>query len=415
VTNFVATEIRTVTEKPWPADEGSWNWLIKSMLFVGRHDRALALCEKLPYRSPWQELVRFALQAHSEQRVLDAISYWLQCAALDPNWYFPHYELAHAYQAAGQFENALAHAHKAVLLHPPFHSLWHELPMRVVIMASLRSQGDLTAARTELEALEERGLVEFVPELLIEAAAQHCCFYDQLKAAERCLEKALEQLTLYPVDQLGDSHILERALTQYVDLAGKYAEAGDLARSTARLARILDIVRSDATVQNRLCVQLGELGEKREMAADYLFADKCYTAAIQADPTAHWFRYRLSCMALKQRKLRRAFGDLFTLAGIPNAPRAVIEKILPPRSTIRLAPYWPASPRTIVKPLLLWLFMIGWFAARAASPGLRDFHTSITAVFLVWIFVARHFVRRLRRFSKIRSLVYKALRRQTAM
>jgi 2-polyprenyl-3-methyl-5-hydroxy-6-metoxy-1,4-benzoquinol methylase len=269
---------------------------------------------------------------------------------------------------------AMKHAHEAINLHPPFHSLWHEIPMRVVIMASLRGKGDLTAASTELKLLEERGLVEVVPELLIEAAAQHCSFSDQLEAAESCLEKSLEQLRLYPVNQRVDSQISDRAATQYVDLGEKYAETGDSVRSAACMAKAIDVARPD---------------------------------------TAHWLRYRQSRMALKQRNLRKAFHGLFTIARIPNAPRAIIEKILSPVGAVRLAPYWPASPQSIMKPLTLLLFMAGWFFGRLATSGLRDLHTSITAVLLVWLFVARHFVRRLRaesssirkRFYKIRSFL----------
>jgi SAM-dependent methyltransferase len=280
--------------------------------------------------------------------------------------------------------------------------------MRVVIMASLRSKGDLTAATTELKVLEERGLVEVVPELLIEAAAQRCSFSDQLEASERCLEKAFEQLKLYPVDQFGDSHILERAARQGIDLAEKYAEIGDSARSAACLTRAIECARSDAAVLNHLCSHLGELGERREMAADYLLAEQCYALAIQADPTAHWLRYGQSRTALRRGNFRKAFKDLFTLARIPDAPRAIIEKTFSPTGATRLAPYWPTSPKSIVKPLTLSLSMSGWFFGRLTTSGLRDLHTSVTAVVLVWLFVARHFVRRLRvEFTSIRQLFYR--------
>jgi hypothetical protein len=120
-------------------------------------------------------------------------------------------------------------------------------------------------------------------------------------------------------------------------------------------------------------------------------------------------------MALKQGKVREAFQGLFAIARIPNAPKAVIENILSAEGAARLAPYWPASPKSIVKPLTLWVCMSGWFFASLAKSGLRDVDTSITAVILVWLFVARHFVRRLHDdLSKIRKLIYKALRRQTA-
>ncbi len=408
VANYIAGEIAKLSQSPRAADECSWNWLIKSFLFVGRHDRALALCEMQPSRSRWQELVRLALQTHFEQRISETISCWLQCTALDPKWYFPHYELAHAYQATGQFDQAIAHARNAIELHPPFHSLWHEIPMRVVMMASLRGKGDLTAASTELKALEERGLIEVVPELLIEAAAQHCSFDSQFDVAKRCLEKAFDQLKLYPVDPAVDNQITERAVRQYLVLAGRHAEANDSAGLLGCLARLVELARSHAPAQHPICQQLGELGEKREMIEDYLLAETCYSSALEVDSTAHWFHYRISLLALKQKHLRQAFRCLFTIAGIPNAPRAIIEKIFSPAGTARLAPYWPASPKSIVKPLTLLLCMSGWFFGRLVKSGLRDLHTSITAVILVWFFVASHFVRRLRfESSKVRQLFYR--------
>jgi hypothetical protein len=110
-------------------------------------------------------------------------------------------------------------------------------------------------------------------------------------------------------------------------------------------------------------------------------------------------------MAMKQKNMREASQGLFAIARIPNAPRAIIEKILSPAGAARLAPYWPASPKSIIKPLMLSLCMAGWVPARLANSGLRDLHTLVVATFLVWIFVARHFVRRLKGdASKIRKL-----------
>jgi len=222
------------------------------------------------------------------------------------------------------------------------------------------------------------------------------------------LEKAFEQLKLYPIDELGDRHIMERAERQFLELVGRYAETGDAGRAAACLTRTIDIARSDAVVMNHLCLYLGELGEKRELAADYLLAETCYALAIQADPTAHWHRYRQSRTALRQRNFRKAFHGLFTIARIPNAPKAIIEKILSPAGAARLAPYWPASPKSIVKPFTLWLYISGWFFGKLANSRLCDLHTSMTAVILVWLFVARHFVRRLRiELLGIRRLFYR--------
>src|SRR5262245_45807108 len=129
VAGFVAQEICKLVSHPSPATQSGWTWLIKSALFVGRHDLALRLSKTLEPRSLWQELVCNALQAHAEGRIEDSIVCWSQCAQLDPEWYFPQYELAHGFEATKQFDKAIERAGKAIELHPPFHSLWHEIPM----------------------------------------------------------------------------------------------------------------------------------------------------------------------------------------------------------------------------------------------------------------------------------------------
>jgi tetratricopeptide (TPR) repeat protein len=231
VAGFIAKEISNLVSNPQPVTENTWNWLIKSMLFVGRHDRALALCKTLQPRTPWQALVHDALHAHSAARVEDSIACWLKCAALDPHWYFPQYELAHGFQATRQFDKAIEHAHKAIDLHPPFHSLWHDIPMRVVIMASHRQMGDISRAASELKLMEHRGLVDFVPELLIEKAEQLSTANDRLDEASQCLDNAHKQLVNYPINEKTDFHLLERAAFQYLDVAKRYAATRERARS----------------------------------------------------------------------------------------------------------------------------------------------------------------------------------------
>jgi tetratricopeptide (TPR) repeat protein len=130
----------------------------------------LRICEQIVTPAQWQESVRSALQAHADGRPQDAIVGWHEIIGLDPDWYFPHYELAHGYQAICEYARAIEHAEKAIELHPPFHSLWHEIPMRVVIMSSHRRRGNHGKATAIMKDLGERGLVNVVPELLIEKA-----------------------------------------------------------------------------------------------------------------------------------------------------------------------------------------------------------------------------------------------------
>lgn len=407
VASYIAEEITRISAKPTESDEHSWQWLIKSMLFVGRLDRALALAEKLPSYSAWQDLVRRALHAHGEHRTADTIRLWNESAALDPTWYFPHYELAHGYRAIGQYEKAIEHADKAITLHPPFHSLWHELPMRVVVMAALRSTGKLAAANMELRNLADRGLVEIVPELLIEAAAQHGAFPDQTQAAENCLDKALEQLRLFPGEAQADGQILARIASQHIDLAKIYVDRNELFRSEVSIARAMECVRSDTGVLNQIACQLGDLGELEEKAAHYRLADHWYSLALKVQPDVQWANFRRSRIALRQGHLAQCIQGLWTIAKIPNAPKAVVENVLSPAGTARLTSCWPASPTSIVKPVLLCVYVCAWFC-RSVMPRQRDLSTSAALLILIWLFVGRHFVRRLRTdLWELRNLFYR--------
>jgi hypothetical protein len=59
-------------------------------------------------------------------------------------------KLAHGYQAICEYARAIEHAEKAIELHPPFHSLWHEIPMRVVIMRQSPPDAETTRRQQRL-------------------------------------------------------------------------------------------------------------------------------------------------------------------------------------------------------------------------------------------------------------------------
>src|SRR5258706_6571195 len=218
----------------------TWNWLIKSMLFVGRQDHALGICERLATRTPWQEAVGLALRAHADGRLHDAIVGWHAVIALDPNWYFPHYELAHGYQASGEYARAIEHAERAIELHPPFHSLWHEIPMRVVIMNSHRQSGNHSEATAIMNALDERGLVNVVPELLIEKAAQLSAAKGRFEDASNCLDTALDQLKTYSVNETADAQLRERVLSQLRELVEQCEQERNYSVAERLCLRILE-------------------------------------------------------------------------------------------------------------------------------------------------------------------------------
>ena len=89
VAAFIARGLSDMAAQKWPADHTCWTWLVKSMLFVGCHERAREVCAQWFADEPWQKLVCSALTAHSEGHSQKALDNWLNCSALDPQWFFP--------------------------------------------------------------------------------------------------------------------------------------------------------------------------------------------------------------------------------------------------------------------------------------------------------------------------------------
>ena len=410
VANFVAKEIFNLVSNPQPPSEESWNWLIKTALFVGRHDRALQLCERIGSRTSWQDRVKVALKAHAESPLDEAIVAWQQCAALDRDWFFPHYELAHGFQAAKQFDKAIEHAHKAIELHPPFHSLWHVIPMRVVIMASYRQVGDVSRAASELKRMEEPGLLEIVPELLIEKAAQLSAAYDQLDEAENYLEQAYSQIVNFPVNEMTDVHLLERATLQYLELARRYDAAGDRARSLICLGRTPEMTSGNQSITEPIVSKFLELGQQWENEKHFHAAEKCYNLAAKKYPADHRAKYSLARIALKQGKLYSAIGELRRLVEIPDAAKQVVDRMLSPRGAARLLRYWPTAPRSIKRPTKLSACALAWALQKTVKSGFQDFFETTTTLLMIWMFVGWHFYRRLSADGGSIQRGYRALR-----
>ena len=391
VANFIAKEIFNLASKPQPPSEDSWNRLIKTTLFVGRHDRALQLCERIGSRTSWQDRVKVALKAHAEGRLNETIAAWHQCAALDRDWFFPHYELAHGFQAAKQFDKAIEQAHKAIELHPPFHSLWHEIPMRVVIMASYRQIGDVSQAASELKRMEEPGLLEIVPELLIEKAAQISTADDQLDNAEKYLEQAFSQIVNFPVNKKADVHLLERAALQYLEVANRYYSTGNLARSLVCLSRIVTMLSDIHPTSEPISIRLFELGQQWENDKNFHGAEKCYKLAAEKYPADHKAKYTLARIALKQGKLYSAIGELRRLVEIPDAAKQVVVRMLSPRGAARLLRYWPTTSRSIQRPTKLSAYALAWALQKTVRSRFQDFFETTTTLLMIWMFVAWHF------------------------
>jgi tetratricopeptide (TPR) repeat protein len=324
------------------------------MLFLGRQDRALRCFETIESPTTWQKGVYLALMAHAKGRIEDAVRGWQNCSTFDPGWYFPHYEMAHGYYALGENLKAIDHANQAIKLHPPFHNLWHEIPMRVVMMGSLRKSGDSAAALAEMNSLAARCLVDVVPELLIEKAAQLSSSNDRSKEAIICLQTALEQLKNFPINQTVDVQLMERAIS-------------------------------------RLC----QIGNQCERAREYQAAERCYMVSIAARPNDVWPIYQLVKLELMRGKIFTALRNLHRIARIPNGPKNIIDRVVSASAAARLDAYWPMTARSIVRPLKLILAILARSISRLFRSGFKEITDTVTPALLIVIFVVRHFFNRL--------------------
>lgn len=354
VGSFIAGELRALAARRIRPSPAAWRWLIRSMLFMGRHARALALVRDTPVGDAWADCVRQALNAHLSGQREAAMEHWQECRALDPDWFFPDYELAHGCLAGALHESASVHARRAIALHPPFHGLWHELPMRVVIMVALRGCGRDVEAAAELAVLDQRGLVDVVPELLIEKSAQATRRGDNQRSALEAVERALDLLERFSIDPGLDGNLHERALTQLCDVAAH-----------------------------------------AEQARDHAMAASCHTRLAQYRPDDVWVNFACARGELGKGRMAKALGMLGKITAIPNAPHEIAARVLPPEIAAELLPLWPGPPGARSRPWTLLLRTTAWCLRSLRTSGGHDWPHALAFAILIGLFVPRHFLHRL--------------------
>ena len=355
VSGFIAGELMALAAQRIPPTPATWRWLVRSMLFMGRQARALALLRDAPAGDAWTDCVREGLAAHLAGQRETAMEHWQRCCALDPDWFIPDYELAHGCLAAGLNDSAIAHARRAIVLHPPFHGLWHELPMRVVIMAALRGLGRDVEAAAELAALERRGLVDVVPELLIEKSAQATRRPQGLRLALEAVENALGELERFPIDKGLDGELQERA-----------------------------------------AAQLRKLADQAEGIPDHGFAAACHARVVNLFPDDAWGHFALARATLGEGKWVQGLRMLTAISALPEAPRKVAARALPAQMAAELLPVWPGTLGDRSRPWTLLLRTTAWCLHSLRASGGRDWPHVLAITILIGLFVPRHFVHRLR-------------------
>jgi tetratricopeptide (TPR) repeat protein len=210
VVDFIASELQNFIGEKRPLTLRSLEWLVKSHLFLGMMNKLPGIFQLWHERTPLLESIESAVTCHLANDFNGSAIHWKAAAELDPAWFYPHYELAHAFLAIQNWESALEHVHSAVTLHPPFHYLWHEIPLQIVKTTVLRNMNMPQEALREAIEYDSRGVSELVPELLIERATIQTALGNS-DEANTLLHKSLKLLESFPLWPEVDSQFYHRA------------------------------------------------------------------------------------------------------------------------------------------------------------------------------------------------------------
>lgn len=302
VAAWIAMELRLAVAGTTEPDGAKLDWLVRSLLFVGASAKALQLLERIGPSSVWRRLVSTALASQLGGRPEESIHAWLACSREDPAWFFPHFELAHAYAASGAFDAAIEHARMAIELHPLHYRPWHEIPMRVALAASLRALGRYDAAAAELQEMERRFLLDAAPELMLQKAALALDTKQPPAVAYDILTRMDATLTDFPISEAID--------------AALHNQARDLWPALAREA---------------------------ERQADYATALACYRRTAAGELDQALIAFASARLQLAQGRAFAAQHELFRVSGIVGAAELIAGYVLPEELARKIAGLWPRS------------------------------------------------------------------------
>lgn len=353
VASMIASELELLACGIARHGDPGWDRLLRSMLFAGELGMALRLAKELGPGTEWRASVLAAMEAHVSGQHDDAIARWLDCIGCDATWYWPHFELAHAYASGGEHGLAVEHAHQAIRLLPPHYRAWHELPMRRTIMASHRAMGNTTEAAAELASLEERSFVDVLPELLLEKATQQIDFLWDYGSGLVCLEHALAQIDEFPVNR-------------------------DL----------------DADLRNRVLAKLRTTGERCENERRYPEAAASYSRLTRATPDELWWSFALARVRIAQFRLMDSFSIISALSGLPGVARELSERALPAFRFAALVTLWPNTRGGILGTLRMVGHSYTWFAKSLCRERL-DWPNYGAISLLLTLFFLKHLARSL--------------------
>jgi hypothetical protein len=234
---LIARELGAIAARRGVSNDTQWRWCLKSMLFMGISEAAMDLAKRRRSGSRWMTLAFEAIELHFAGEQELSAHRWQELAELDPTWFFPWHELAYKALAAGNYPAAIESAKQAIILHPPFHRLWHEIPMRVILADALREQGRTRAAEAELTRLDVLGIGDLMPDVLL-ARSRLVSREGQCLNALRIILRAFHMLRQTPAGSVEDAKVRENVERCLHSLnACQPRRGGRLVRIATRLCR----------------------------------------------------------------------------------------------------------------------------------------------------------------------------------
>lgn len=166
--HFIANGLKDIADVKLPLSPEGWEWVAKTLLFHGIFHIAKELSRQAPSGTRLMKAIEEAVAMELGGDYQGASRSWKHCSELDPNWFFPYYQMSHMYLAIRDYNAAITASKMAIALHPPYYREWHDIPMRIIQSSSYRMMNKVELAHKCLAPLMESDPSTMLPELTVE-------------------------------------------------------------------------------------------------------------------------------------------------------------------------------------------------------------------------------------------------------
>jgi tetratricopeptide (TPR) repeat protein len=295
VAHLIANEIESLSKKNLPLSPEGWEWTIKTFLFHGLLKRALQISQKCPCKTKLIVALEKALQYELRKEYAAAAEWWEKCREINTEWFFPYYQLAHIYLAKGEYNKSINEADNAIKYHPPYHYLWHEIPMVIVQSTCYRKLGKIGKAWDAMKKSINSGITDISPELSLEIASLYQ-ESGQSSNAFQALRRSIEILKDYPLNPIFDSEC--------------YHKAGLIYKSLKKDIEAIECFDRSIQLNPEHSWSFFEKGLLHKDRGEVSAAIECFEKVKAVEPMNIWTHVYLGLLYLKEKKYNLTFKYL---------------------------------------------------------------------------------------------------------